>query len=57
MTFYNDLLKKAVLSIEVAFRKRSLGNLLAMRDGTLLPQSKQVTEKTGFELITWLAIR
>ncbi len=57
MTVYNDLLKKALLSIETAFRKRSLGNLLATRDAVLLPQSKQVTEKTVFELITWLVIQ
>jgi hypothetical protein len=57
MTAYNDLLKKAVASIEAAFRKRNLGNLLAVRDGVLLPQSKQVNDKTDFELITWLIIQ
>ena len=56
MTFYDELLKKAVSSIEASFRKRSLGSLTSGREGLLLPQSKQVTEKTEFELITWLVI-
>ncbi|GAB4480712.1 MAG: DEAD/DEAH box helicase [Anaerolineales bacterium] len=57
MTFYNGLLQKALASIESAFRKRSLGSLLSARGAALLPENQQVSEKSDFELITWLIIQ
>jgi hypothetical protein len=57
MDFYNDLLNKAVKSIEERFKKRLAGNLLTDRAAVLPAQAQQVTDKTDFELITWLIIR
>ena len=57
MTAYNDLLKKAVTAIENMFRKRTAGKLLEGRSAILPGLEQQVTEKTDFELITWLVIR
>ncbi len=56
MTFYNDLLKKAVASIEGTFKKRAVGNLLSGRGGVLPIQAEQVTAQTDFDLVTWLVI-
>ncbi|MBN2499312.1 MAG: DEAD/DEAH box helicase family protein [Anaerolineales bacterium] len=57
MRTYNDLLKKAVTAIEGTFKKRLVSSLLSGRSGLLLDKSKQVSDKTEFELITWLLIR
>jgi len=57
MDFYDDLLNKAVKSIEERFRRRLAGGLLTSRAAVLPAQSQQVTDKTDFELITWLVIR
>jgi len=57
MSFYNDLLAKAVKAIEGNFRKRMVGSLLTDRSAVLLGSIEQVTESTDFELITWLIIR
>jgi hypothetical protein len=57
MSFYNDLLTKAVKAIEGNFRKRMVGNLLTDRNAVLPGSTQQVTESTDFELITWLVIR
>jgi hypothetical protein len=56
MSKYSVLLRNAITSIVRTFRRRAVGRLLEGRAGTLLPQSQQVTESTGFELITWLVI-
>lgn len=56
-SFYNELLKKSVVSIENTFRKRTIGNLLSSRDGVLAEQKKQVSSVTNFDLITWLVIK
>jgi hypothetical protein len=57
MTVYNDLLKKAMTAIESMFRKRAASKLLEGRGAVLPGIEEQVTEKTDFELITWLIIR
>jgi len=57
MSFYNDLLAKAVRSIESTFRRRVVTNLLTARDAILPNQKEQATTQTDFELITWMIIR
>lgn len=57
MQWYDDLLAKALRGIESHFRKRVVGNLLTDRQASLPGVSAQVTEKSDFELITWLVIR
>ena len=57
MTVYNNLLKKAVVGIESSYRKRTVNKLLEGRGSTLPGLEEQVTDKTEFELITWLVIR
>jgi SNF2 family DNA or RNA helicase len=57
MSFYNDLLEKAVKSIESTFRKRVITQLTTDRRAVLPKQEQQVNDKTDFELITWLIIR
>jgi hypothetical protein len=56
LSFYDDLLRKAVASIESTFKKKAVGNLLTSRDAVLMEQSKQARETTDFDLITWLVI-
>jgi SNF2 family DNA or RNA helicase len=56
LAFYNDLLKKSVISIENTFRKRSLRELKADRNAVIIDAQKQATANTDFELITWLII-
>ena len=57
MTRYSGLLKRAVDSIVSTFKKRVLTSLLSSRGGLLADTSKQVSETTDFELITWLVIK
>jgi SNF2 family DNA or RNA helicase len=57
MKVYNDLLEKAIKSIENTFRKRVITHLISDRTAVLPTLQQQVTEKTDFELITWLIIR
>ena len=57
MDLYNELLAKAVESIERTFRKRAVGQLTGGRGGVLVDQGKQVTQATDFDLITWLVIQ
>jgi len=57
MTAYNDLLKKAVTAIEGMFRKRTAGKLLEGRSAVLPGLEEQISDKTDFDLITWLVIR
>jgi hypothetical protein len=57
MKAYDTLLKKAVDSLAVTFRKRAASGLLSGR-GFVLPDAKeQVHEKTDLELVTWLVIK
>jgi hypothetical protein len=57
MQWYDDLLAKALRSIENHFRKRVVSSLLTDRQAVLPNASEQVNEQTDFELITWLIIR
>lgn len=56
MTAYSELLRVAVESIASIFKKRAIGELMSGRGGVLLDESKQASETTDFELITWLVI-
>ena len=53
---YNRLLDAAVKSIEKTYRKRAAAKLGEGRGGLLPTKAEQVTEKTDFDLITWLII-
>jgi hypothetical protein len=57
MSAYSELLKRAVGSIVGTFKRRAIGQLLSGRGGVLVEQSKQASESTDFELITWLVIK
>lgn len=58
MALYNELLEKAVASIEQTFTKRNATQLITGgRGGVLVAQQKQVTQSTDFDLITWLVIK
>lgn len=57
MKTYDALLRKAVESLAVTFRKRAAFGLRSGR-GFVLPDAKeQVHEKTDLELVTWLVIK
>ena len=57
MKAYNDLLEKTVQAIEGSFKRRVTSGLLSGR-GAVIPESNaQVTDKTDFELVTWLVIK
>jgi len=57
MKVYDHLLKKAVDSLAVTFRKRAASGLQSGR-GFILPNAQeQVHEKTDLELVTWLVIK
>ena len=57
MTQYNDLLQATINSISNTFNRRSLSQLQSSRGAVLLDQRQQVTDKTEFDLITWLVIK
>ena len=58
MSQYNELLDRAVTSIEQTFKKRVASQLVnAGRGGVLVDRSKQASRSTDFELMTWLVIR
>ena len=57
MKAYDTLMKKAVDSLAVTFRKRATSGLQSQR-GFVLPEAKdQVHDKTDLELVTWLVIK
>jgi SNF2 family DNA or RNA helicase len=57
MKFYGGLLRKAVDSIAVTFRRRAASGLQSGR-GFVLPDEKdQVNEKSDLDLITWLVVK
>lgn len=56
MSHYSELLEKTVISIERSFKKRAVTSLFGDRGAVLIEKSKQVTQATDFELITWLII-
>ena len=57
MSHYNELLLKALASIEHTFARRAAANLMSGRDA-LLPQSGEtpVSDSGEFDLVTWLVI-
>ena len=57
MTHYSELLRKAVDSIANTFKKRVVTSLLSSRGGLLTDSTKQISETTDFDLITWLIIK
>ena len=57
MEVYGALLRKAVDSIAVTFRKRVATGLLSGRSFVLPAVQDQVSDQTDFELITWLVVR
>ena len=58
MSLYNDLLSRAVNSIERTFKKRAADQLVhAGRGGVLVDKSKQASKTTDFDLVTWLVIK
>ncbi len=57
MKVYNDLLEKTVQSIENSFKKRVASSLLSGRGAVIPELDEQVTDKTDFELVTWLVIK
>jgi SNF2 family DNA or RNA helicase len=56
VSHYSSLIEKAVASIERTYKKRAVASLFTDRGAVLIEKSKQVTETTDFELITWLII-
>ena len=57
MDVYGTLLRKAIDSIAVTFRKRAATGLLSGRSFVLPAVQNQVSDQTDFELITWLVVR
>jgi SNF2 family DNA or RNA helicase len=57
MEVYGALLRKAIDSIAVTFRKRAATGLLSSRSFVLPAAQDQVSDQTDFELITWLVIK
>ena len=57
MDVYDNLLRKAVDSIAVTFRKRAATGLMSGRSFVLPIAQDQVSNQTDFELITWLVVR
>ena len=57
MSHYDELLKKALASIEHTFQRRAAASLLASRSA-LLPNNSEVPTSSGedFDLVTWLVI-
>ena len=57
MTHYEDLLKKALASIEHTFHRRAAAGLLSGRGG-VLPTAKETPTSDGadFDLVTWLVV-
>jgi len=56
VSHFSDLLEKAVASIERTFNKRVFSGLVSNRGAVLPEKSKQVSQSTDFDLITWLII-
>jgi SNF2 family DNA or RNA helicase len=57
MSHYDDLLRKALASIERTFQRRATASLLSSRDA-VLPTAAEVPTTKGddFDLVTWLVI-
>ncbi len=57
MTIYEMLLDAALNSIRDAYNRKVNDQLDASPDALLPTADSQITDKTEFELITWLVIR
>jgi len=57
MKAYDVLLKKAVDSIAVTFRKRAASGLQSGRGFVLPDEQDQVNETTDLELVTWMVVK
>ena len=57
MSFYSELLKGAINSIERTFARRALGILQTDRRAVLPNLAQQPNRQADFELVTWLVIR
>ena len=57
MSAYSILLKKAVASVVRTFQKRTAAGLQAGRDFIIPDRDQQATDRSDFELITWLIIK
>lgn len=57
MKFYDGLLKKAVDSIAVTFRRRAASGLQSGRGFVLPDERDQVNENSELDLITWLVVK
>lgn len=57
MSFYNDLLLKALSEIKRNFQQKNTGNLFSGRSGSLLNFNEDLFESSNFKLITWLVIK
>ena len=57
MEKYNDLLSKAVSSIESVFKKRVTAGLQSGRDFVIPDIENQANSQEDFELISWLVIK
>jgi len=57
MSFYDDLLDKAIQAIIANFQKRDLHNIFKGRDGKLVQQEQRASKQDDFELISWLVIK
>jgi len=56
MAVYEPLLQRAVDSIVATFRKRVAAGLQGGRSFVIPSQREQASEKTNFELVTWLVV-
>ncbi len=56
MKHYNELLEKGIGSLSHTYKKKAISELLSSRSGKIVPQEKQMSDTTDFELITWLVI-
>jgi hypothetical protein len=57
MSHYDELLRKALISIESTFQRRAVSSLLSGRDGMLPLSNNTPASKTDdFDLVTWLVI-
>jgi SNF2 family DNA or RNA helicase len=57
MSHYDELLQKALISIESTFQRRAIGSLLSGRNGILpLSNDTPASKSDDFDLVSWLVI-
>ncbi|GJQ64527.1 MAG: helicase [Melioribacteraceae bacterium] len=57
LSFHTRLMKKAVTSIKEKFAAKGALNLTSGRDAVLIPHKSAATDKSNYELITWLILK